>query len=254
MAELSHNVKAYIRGLSDSISHNYGINLSYENNHDASILNHNVFTKFFVIDIVGEKNFTIPTMFARSVVYDFIGDGTRRFIRNIYKASGHCMSHRGLTTVLKWMYNNHGNIEGCVQHHIKDSYYYTFGNILLDKDFNPLVIPCYEIEILEDQRWNVKNIVYKISNSLFSSNATGIDTAKKFIVSKMIPYLADLSIMPQCHTSATYTDYQYDVPVKVEIENLERFVCNPTEPSTNFQAEANAILDALVEDILNTNA
>ena len=70
----------------------------------------------------------------------------------------------------------------------------------------------------------------------------------------MIPYLADLSIMPYCHTSATYVDCQYDVPVKVEIENLERFVCNPTEPSTNFQAEANAILDALVEDILNTNA
>lgn len=254
MAELSHSVKSYIRGLSDSIPHSYGMSISYENNHDASILNHNVFTKFFVIDIVGEKNFTIPTMFARTVVYDFIADGTRRFIRHIYKASGSCISHRGLTTVLKWMYNNHGNTEGCVQHHINNSCYYSFGNILLDKDFNPLIIPCYDIEILEDGNWNVKNIVYKISNSLFSSSSTGIDTAKKFIISKMIPYLAELNTMPSCHTSATYIDYQYDTPIKIEIENLDRFICNPTEPSTNFQAEANAILDALVEDILNTNA
>lgn len=253
MAELSHNVKSYIRVLSESVPHYYDNNIRYENNYDASILNHNVFTKFLVIDIVGEKNFTIPSMFVRFVVNSFIEDGTRRFIRQLYKANNRCMSHRGLTTVLKWMYNNRGSIEGCVQHHINNSCYYSFGNILLDKDFNPLIIPCYEIEILEDRNWNVKNIVYKISNSLFSSNATGIDTAKKFIVSKMIPYLADLSIMPYCHTS-THIEYQYDTPIKVEIENLDRFVCNPTEPSTNFQAEANAILDALVEDILNTNA
>lgn len=254
MAELSHNVKSYIKGLSESVSHNYGINISYENNQSASILNHNVFAKFFVIDIVGEKNFTVPAMFVRLMVNDFILNGTRRFIRHMYETNSSCMNHRGLTTVLKWMYNNHGNVDGCVQHVVNGICYHSFGNILLDKDFNPLVIPCYEIEVLEDRRWNVKNIVYKISNSLFSSSSTGTDTAKKFIVSKMIPYLAELNIMPHCHTSATYVDYQYDVPVKVEIENLERFICNPTEPSTNFQAEANAILDALVEDILNTNA
>ena len=253
MAELSHSVKSYIRGLSESISHYYDGSIRYENNYDASILNHNIFTKFLVIDIVGEKNFTIPSMFVRSVVNNFIEDGTRRFIRHMYKANNRCMSHRGLTTVLKWMYNNRGSIEGCVQHHINDSYYYSFGNILLDRDFNPLIIPCYEIEISEDRIWNVKNIVYKISNSLFSSSSTGIDTAKKFIVSKMIPYLAELNIMPFCQTSA-HIDFQRDIPIKVEIENLDRFVCSPTEPSTNFQAEANAILDALIEDILNTNA
>jgi hypothetical protein len=254
MAELSHNIKSYIRMLSESVSHYYDGSIRYENNYDASILNHNVFTKFLVIDIVGEKNFTIPSLFVRFVVNNFIEDGTRRFIRQMYKANNSCMSHRGLTTVLKWMYNNRGSTEGCVQHNINGSCYYSFGNILLDKDFNPLVIPCYEIEILEGRNWNVKNIVYKISNSLFSSDATGIDTAKKFIVSKMIPYLADLNTMPLCHTSATYMDYQHDVPIKIEIENLDRFVCSPTEPSVNFQAEANAILDALVEDILNTNA
>lgn len=253
MAELSHNVKTYIRGLSESVPHTYGSNICYESNYDTSILNHNVFTKFFIIDIVGEKNFTIPSIFSKLIVNDFMTDGTRRFIRQMYKASGNCINHRGLTTVLKWMYNNHGNTEGCVQHCINDSYYYSFGNILLDKDFNPLIIPCYEIEILEDGRWNVKNIVYKISNSLYSSSTTGIDTAKKFIVSKMIPYLAELGIMPYCNTCATYIDYQYNVPIKIEIENLDRFVCSPTEPSVNFQAEANAILDALVEDIINTN-
>lgn len=253
MAELSHNIKSYIRVLSEYVSHYYDGNIRYENNYGASILNHNVFTKFLVIDIVGEKNFTIPSMFVGTVVNDFISDGTRRFIRQMYKANNSCMSHRGLTTVLKWMYNNHGNTEGCVQHLINNSCYYSFGNILLDKDFNPLVIPCYDIEILEDGGWNVKNIVYKISNSLYSSSTTGIDTAKKFIITKMIPYLAELGIMPYCHTSATHIIYQQDIPIKVEIENLSRFVCSPTEPSVNFQAEANAILDALVEDIINTN-
>jgi hypothetical protein len=254
MAELSYNVKSYIRGLSDSISHNYGLNIRYDSNYGTSIINHNVFGKFLIIDIVGENNFIVPSLFVRSIVGDFIIEGTRRFIRQLYKANSPCINHRGLTTVLKWMYNNHTNTEGCVQHHINDSYYYSFGNILLDRDFNPLIIPCYEIEILEDRRWNVKNIVYKISNSLFSSSSTGIDTAKKFITTKIIPYLAELNITPYCNTGATYIDYQYNVPVKVEIENLNRFVCNPTEPSINFQAEANAILDALVEDILNTNA
>lgn len=254
MAELSHTVKAYIRGLSESIPHNYDLSMSHENNNDASILNHNVFTKFLVIDIVGEKNFTIPSIFVRLTVTDFIANGTRRFIRHMYKALNPYISHRGLTSVLKWMYTNHSNTTGCVQHKINDVCYYSFGNILLDKDFNPLIIPCYEIEILEDGRWTVKNIVYKISNSLFSSRSVGIDTVKKFVASKMIPYLAELSIMPYCHTSAVGGDYQCDTPIKVEIESLDRFVCNPIEPSTNFQGEANAILDALVEDILNTNA
>lgn len=254
MAELSHNVKTYIKGLSDAVSHFYGINLNCDNNYDTSIINHNVFGKFLIIDIVGEKNFVIPTMFVKSTIDDFITNGTRRFIRQLYKANGSCINHRGLATVLKWMYNNHGNIEGCMQHHIKDSYYYTFGNILLDKNFNPLVIPCFDVEIYEDGRWNVKSIVYKISNSLYLSSATGIDMAKKFIITKMIPYLAELGTMPYCNTHATYIDYQYDIPIRIEVENLDRFVCNPSEPSTNFQAEANAILDALVEDILNTNA
>lgn len=254
MAELSHNVKTYIRGLSDTIGHSYGDSINHENDYGTSIVNHNIFGKFLVIDIIGEKNFVIPSLFAKIIMSNFITDETRRFIRQLYVSNSRTMQHKGLTNVLKWMFNQHDFIEGCIQHTINDSYYYSFGNILFDKDFNPLIIPCFDVEILEDRTWNVKSIVYKISNSLFSSNSTGIDTAKRFIISKMIPYLAELNVMPYCYTGATFIDYQNDVPIKVEIGNLDKFVCNPIEPSTNFQAEANAILDALIEDIVNTNA
>lgn len=254
MAELSHNTKVCIQGLSDTVSHNYGIDISYENNYDASIVNHNVFGKFLIIDIVGEKNFVIPSLFAKVMMSDFIAYGTRRFIRQLYVANGSHFNHRGFTTVFRMMHNSRNCTDGCVQHCVNGSNYYSFGNILFDKDFKPLIIPCYDVEILEDGVWNVKNIVYKISNSLFSSSSEGINTAKKFIISKMIPYLAEFNVISYCYTGASFIDYQNDVPIKIEIENLDRFVCNPIEPSANFQAEANAILDALIEDIVNTNA
>lgn len=252
MAELSHNIKDHIKSLSESVGHDYGATLNHENNYDASIVNHNVFGKFFIIDIKGEKNFVVPSMYVRSTVFYFLEDGTRRFIRQLYR-SGSCVSHRGFSSVLKWMFKNSVSSNGCTQHKIKDSHFYTFCNIILDKHFNPLVIPCYDVEVLEDGNWSVKSIIYKISNSVYSNNSNGNDVAKKFITTKMVPYLAELGIMPICHTSATSIAYQSDLPIKIEIENLDKFVCNPIEPSPNFQEEANAILDALVEDILNTN-
>lgn len=254
MAELSSSIKSYIRGMSEYVRHVYSLNSNCENNYDTGIINHNVFNKFFIIDIIGENNFIVPTLYVKEVLDSFITSGTKKFIKQLYNFNGGSINHRGLTTVLKYMYNNHHDPNECVKHRIKDSYYYSFGNILLDKDFNPLIIPCYEVEILEDRRWTVKRIVYKISNSLYLDRVTGIDVAKKFIISKMIPYLAGLGIIPYCNTGASYIDYQYDLPISIEIESLEKFTCCPTEPSANFQAEANAILNALIEDILNTNA
>lgn len=252
MAELSYNLKRMIDYLSNNICHYYPSNTVDDNNFSASISNHNVFSKFFIIDCDWGKG-VIPTLFSDMVMSALIDSDVKRNIRNLHCGGISGSNHRGLTSILSFIHKNPHVVNNCVKHITnKGETYYTLGNILFDKDFNPLMIPCYEVETLEDGMWKVNKVIFKFSTSLFSSENDDIKMAKKFIISKMVPYLAEKSTFIECRTGGV-SAYQYDLPIKIEFEDLSGFVCSPMEPSENFNVEANAILDALVEDILATN-
>lgn len=253
MAELSQDVKNFICGLAESIANLQEGTLTGCAVSNANIINNNVFTKFLVIDCKWGKGNVIPSMFSQSVMRNLVESDVQRNIKQLYSNIVNFTNHRGMTSILKYMHHNTSNANGCVKHSTaKGEAYYTYGNILFDCDFNPLLIPCFEIETTEEGLWTVEKIIYKISKSLYT-NKEGIDMARKFITTKLVPYVAGIQCINQCYTASPLNSIQ-SIPVKVEIEDLSGFVCSPMEPSSNFNEEANAILDALVEDILATNA
>jgi hypothetical protein len=253
MAELAIDVKTYINGLSDTIIHTSETNLTDTHHSSSNIINNNVFNKFFIIECNWNKSITIPSLFSETTMKNLIESDIQRGIKQLYSGRSDTTNHRGMTSILKYMYNYTDVCNGCVRHVTnKGEVYYTYGNIIFDKDFNPLIIPCYEVRILEDGRWEATKIVYKISSALYS-NAEGIDCARRFITTKVVPYLASKRVLESCYTRSTVNQYQGNLPIKVEIEDLSNFICSPMEPSENFSEEANAILDALVEDIIATS-
>lgn len=254
MAELSNDVKGFILGLADNILNPIDTNLTGCEVSNANIINNNVFTKFLIIDCRWGKGNVIPTLFSQSVMSNLIESDVQRNIKQLYSNIVNFTNHRGMTSILKYMHHNISTHQGCIKHSTaKGEVYYTYGNILFDYDFNPLLIPCFETRTTEEGLWTVEKVIYKISKSLYT-NKEGIDMARKFITTKLVPYVAGIQCISCCYTGSSVDNiYSYSIPVKVEIEDLSGFVCSPMEPSSNFNEEANAILDALIEDILVTN-
>lgn len=255
MAKLSDTIQLYIDSLADDILYcNDAKPLYGESTRKVDICNHDVFNKFFIIDIKEGRDTQVPILFSSYVVSKNIADRTTRFIKPLYVGSTFQGMHRGFSSILKQMYSCNFISTGCTEQNTnKGEKYYTYGNILFDNSFSPLIVPCYNIRFINASHYNVTEIVFKISNSIFDSEAKHIEMAKSYISSKIIPYLAGNKVQKACMTNSNIKSWMDNVPIRVEIGDISDYVCRPAAPSDNFQEEANAILNVMIDDILKTN-
>lgn len=255
MAKLSETIQLYVDSLADDIVYcNDAKPLYRGSTRKVDICNHDVFNKFFIIDIKEGRDTQVPILFSSHVISRNLADRTTRFIKPLYVGSTFQNMHRRFSSILKQMYIHNSISLGCTEHNTnKGEKYYTYGNILFDNSFNPLIVPCYNIRFETARSYIVTEIVFKISNSIFDSDARHIEMAKSYISSKIVPYLAGNKVHKACITNSSIKSWMNNVPIRVEIGDINDYVCRPTAPSDNFQEEANAILNVMIDDILKTN-
>lgn len=250
MASLTDNLQSYILGLTDTIPYTTSSCSFKRNNFNPCIENHNMFSRFLVFDCSEGDEFTVPTLFSNYVT-SLYKDGIDRFIKPIYVSSNTSVVHRGPTTIMRDLYRKDQIENGCRKCvTAKNEVYYILGNILFDKDFNILMMPCYDIIKVEDSLF-IKNLTFRISNKVFGASE-GAATMSNFIIKKLIPYLGEERRFTQYYTGSIPA-FAQPLPIKVEIEDLSRFVCQPSKPSETFEAEINTMLKVLADDIVKSN-
>lgn len=250
MASLTLNLQSYVLRSTDTVPYLQSANSVKHNNHNSCIENHNVFKKFLVFDCYGEDDFTIPTLFSNFVSSQH-QDGIDRFIKPLYNSNTSSILHKGPTTIMREFYRKDKTEFGCHRcTTAKNEVYYILGNILFDEDFNVLMMPCYDIINVEGSLY-IKGITFRLSNRVFGAS-DNIATMSNFIVKKLIPYLGEEKRFMQYYTGRLQA-WAQPIPVKMEIEDLSRFTCQPSQPSENFDEEIDIMLKVLADDIVKSN-
>lgn len=255
MAELPYDLESAIIGLANINNHTTDKALSYSGPFSVCLENHNIFNRFFVIDCRNEDNFIIPCLYAQYVVYLHKNNiaGIKRFIRPLYPGIEDMRSHRGAKTIILRMYMDRDYIDkGCIKHTTsKGEVYYSLNGILFDSEFQPIMIPCYNIQKIEDYYY-VTELVYKVTNRIYDEDSESFPTFSNFLAKKMIPHLSKKGAFRNYYTGSL-TPIHQPIPVRVEIGDLSSYICKPIDPSDNFEDEIYEMLKALASDIVKSN-
>ena len=250
MATLSYNTECYIRRLMSNFSYRED-NMKYlENASSPSIANYNIFNKFFVFDCRGEDKFQVPTVFGDNIARWYSNFNIKRFIKPLYKGTDYYKEHRGMTSILKYMYGYRGIGDGCTKHKTsKNEIYHTYGNIILDEYFNILLLPCFDITKVNGELY-IDSITYKVSNLLYSPEMQD-SIVSKFIIKKMIPYLLENGSFSNYNLNSLHINNP--IKMRVEIGDLSEYVCTPNSPNSSTQEELNYVLRTMMPDMLECN-
>lgn len=232
----------------------------YNVNHtDTTLDNHNVFNKLFVIDVSSDE-IEVP-VFAKSVVeveirnklqlphiiptskivipmYVNTYNRSRRTANNIVKDF---FSEVDFNRRLQKITTTRGNI------------YYGGKGIILDKDFNILLlctIICRKIEYGNEHMMSYYKPIVHVSPQVFLKSS---DLVNRFILSEIIPFYISHSI----DTINTLTYCRSDIPKgtkpQILIDDVNKFIENPIKPTPQKCSDSvlNQILIDNIEDVLN---
>ena len=255
MAGLPYDLELDIIGLASNTSHTIDRSLKYSGPFSVCLENHNIFNRFFVIDCRNEDNFIIPALYAQYVVTLHKNNltGIKRFIKPLYQGIEDLRSHRGAGTIISRMFEDRNYADnGCIKHTTsKGEVYYSLSGILFDSDFQPIMIPCYNIQKV-DNYYYVTELVYRITNRIYGEDSESIPTFSNFLAKKMIPHLSKAGAFSNYNTG-NLTPIHQPIPVRVEIGDLSSYICKPSDPSDNFEDEIFEMLKALSSDIVKSN-
>lgn len=114
----------------------------------------------------------------------------------------------------------------------KGEVYYGAPGLILDKDFNPVIIGVYTLSKDRTYAERFERNILKIDPKVFSSDGF----LEKAIIKKLIPF---------------YTSNDIDgKTVKVEVDNISQYVVKPNIPGANIQESMKELLSAYKDEIL----
>lgn len=114
----------------------------------------------------------------------------------------------------------------------KGEVYYGAPGLILDKNFNPVIIGVYILSKDRTYSERFERNILKIDPKVFSSNGF----LEKAIIKKLIPF---------------YTSHSIDgKTVKVEVDNISQYVVKPNIPGANIQESMKELLSVYKDEIL----
>lgn len=226
---------------------------------ETTLDNHNVFSKLFVIDVSSDE-IEVPT-FARSAVESVVRDKLQfPHMANISKVvipmyvSGYNQTRRTADSIVGNFFlevDFNKRLQKVTTN--KGEVYYGGRGIILDKDFNILLlctIVCRKMVQMGIQVMSYYKPVIHVSPQVFLSGDGLID---KHILKKVIPFYVSHSIS----SVGTHAYFRSDIPEgtkpQILIDDVSKFIENPIKPTPQKCSDdvLNQILVDNVDDVLN---
>ena len=244
-----------------------GVFLRYDNaavnnvdNIETTLDNHNAFNRLFVIDVSSDE-IEVP-VFARSVV-EFVVKNKLEFPHTIHTSkivipmyvNSYTQSRRTADSIVVEFFSR-VNFNQRLQKVItnKGEVYYGSKGIILDKDFNILLLctlACRRMEYSGRQVMSYYKPVIHVSPQVFLRGEGLID---KSILKKIIPFYVSHAIDS---VSTTNYDFVSDIPEgtkpQILIDDVSKLIENPVKPTPQKCSDdvLNQILADNADDVLN---
>lgn len=243
-----------------------GVFLRYDNtavndviNTETTLDNHNVFNRLFVIDVSSDE-IEVP-VFAKSAVESVISvklefphtTHTSKIVIPMY-VNTYNQQRRTADSIVSDFFSRvdfNRRLQKVTTN--KGEVYYGGRGIILDKDFNILLlctIVCKKMEYRDRQVMSYYKPIIHVSPQVFLRGEGLID---KTILKKIIPFYVSHSI----GTVSTSTYFRSNIPEgtkpQILIDDVSKFIENPTKPTPQKCSDdvLNQLLVDNIDDVLN---
>lgn len=225
---------------------------------ELSLDSNNVYKHFFTLDLSKDDVIDIP-IYCRAIVestmksnvtYPFLPQ-TSKIIIPLY-VNSEIQHRRTADSIIKYFFNSVSFEKRLVKVVTnKDEVYYGGPGLILDKNFNPILLCTVraekEVGIDNKTYYSYTKVVIKVSPSVFTCN-TGL--LEKNILKKVIP-LYITNPVNYIRVSARFLNHiAEDAIASVEVEDISKYIEKPIGPKTaNIQEELNDLAINILEEI-----
>ena len=228
-------------------------------NKETTLDNHNAFNRLFVIDVSSDE-IEVP-VFAKSAVESVVIDRLKfPYVSHVNKiiipmyVNTYTQSRRTADSIVGEFFSR-VNFNQRLQKVItnKGEVYYGGKGIILDKDFNILLLctlACRRMEYRGRQVMSYYKPIIHVSPQVFLSDGGLID---KSILKKIIPFYLSQNICQTC----TNPDFVSEIPEgtkpQILIDDVSKLIENPVKPTPQKYSDdvLNQILADNADDVLN---
>lgn len=226
---------------------------------DVALDKNNVFSKFFVVNIASDE-IEVP-IFARSAIENAIINNLRYpLINNIKKViismyiNGLPQSRGRADSIIMDFFKNVTFSDRLLKViTAKGEVYYGNKGLILDEDFNPLLmcsLMCKKLEYMGEQRMSYYKPVVHVGPQVLSDNNKLIN---KSILKKIIPLYISHSISPVCVPSYFVNNIPCNIKPQILISDMSKYIEEPVKPAP--QKCSNEVLNQLlidnIDEVLN---
>lgn len=203
--------------------------------------NHNLFNCFLTIDCPSNTNYTVPVVCLNQLARLAY---TGNFVFSMSMRCPRLEKHKCVSSFFKHIVLNKNHYAlGIVKHEFfNGEVYYTYGNIIMDEDFNIILLPC--VNIVESDVKTIKKAVLIVSPEVFNNPSKII---YKFMVKSFIPYMSNMESMP---IRSNPISLQRRVPVEIEIADTHKFIRKPLKPTEHLEEAGNMVLRNCIDGLV----
>ena len=226
---------------------------------ETTLDNHNAFNRLFVIDVSSDE-IEVP-VFARSAVESVVRDRLKfPYVSHVNKiiipmyVNTYTQSRRTADSIVGEFFSK-VNFNQRLQKVItnKGEVYYGGKGIILDKDFNILLLctlACRRMEYGGRQVMSYYKPIIHVSPQVFLRGEGLID---KSILKKIIPFYLSQNIYPVCTIPNFVSDIPEGTKPQILIDDVSKLIENPVKPTPQKYSDdiLNQILADNADDVLN---
>lgn len=228
-------------------------------NNETTLDNHNAFNRLFVIDVSSDE-IEVP-VFAESAVESVIRDKLEfPYVSHVNKivipmyVNTYTQLKRTADCIVREFFSG-VNFDKRLQKVItnKGEVYYGSKGIILDKDFNILLLctlACRRMEYRDRQVMSYYKPIIHVSPQVF---LRGEGLIEKSILKKIIPFYVSQNIDPIRTNSGFVNDIPEGTKPQILIDDVSKLIENPVKPTPQKCSDdvLNQILANNVDDVLN---
>lgn len=241
MSIINESLKTNLKFLIDNYRYARDTQWNLSSPDSLKIDNHNLFNCFLTIECPSNTNYTVPVVCLKQLARlgytgNFVFSMSMRFPRVV--------KHKCVSSFFKHVvYNKNHYALGIVKHEFfNGEVYYTYGNIIMDEDFNIILLPC--VNIVESNGRTIEKAVLIVSPEIFNNPSKII---YKFMVKSFIPYVSNMEYM---HIRSNPISLQSIVPVEIEIADTHKFIRKPFKPTEHLEEAGNMVLRNCIDNLV----
>lgn len=228
-------------------------------NNETTLDNHNAFNRLFVIDVSSDE-IEVP-VFAKSAVESVIRDKLEfPYVSHVNKivipmyVNTYTQLKRTADCIVREFFSE-VNFDKRLQKVItnKGEVYYGSKGIILDKDFNILLLctlACRRMEYRDRQVMSYYKPIIHVSPQVF---LRGEGLIEKSILKKIIPFYVSQNIDPIWNNPGFVNDIPEGTKPQILIDDVSKLIENPVKPTPQKCSDdvLNQILADNADDVLN---